>query len=157
MPVDRDTTSHVTASAASISPTPCKPFSKHVILDPDCCLDPVIRDKFKAWMKMFLTPPLHYTMAPVAPLKPLCPIAQHPPPPPPQRKGRLQQYNRRTLEELQDKFDELEASGLCAKPEQVNVHVEYLNISFLVKEPNGGSRLVASFGEVAQYTKPQPS
>ena len=76
---------------------------------------------------------------------------------PPQRKGRLQQYNRRTLEELQDKFDELEASGLCAKPEQVNVHVEYLNISFLVKEPNGGSRLVASFGEVAQYTKPQPS
>lgn len=68
----------------------------------------------------------------------------------PQRKGRLPQYNRNTLEELQDKFEEPEASGVCAKPEQVNVHVEYLNTSFLVKEPNGGSRLVTSFGDVAQ-------
>ena len=46
---------------------------------------------------------------------------------------------------------------MFAKPEQVNVHVEYLNTSFLVKKPNGGSRLVTSFGEVAQYSKPQPS
>ena len=46
---------------------------------------------------------------------------------------------------------------MCAKPEQVNVHVEYLSMSFFVKEPNGGSRIVSSFGEVAQYTKPQPS
>ena len=29
--------------------------------------------------------------------------------------------------------------------------------SFLIKKPNGGSRLVTSFGEVAQYSKPQPS
>ena len=35
--------------------------------------------------------------------------------------------------------------------------MEYLNTSFLVKKPNGGSRLVTSFGEVAQYSKPQPS
>ena len=28
---------------------------------------------------------------------------------------------------------------------------------FLVKKPNGGSRLVTSFGQVAQYSKPQPS
>ena len=76
---------------------------------------------------------------------------------PPQRKGRLPQYNRNTLEELQDKFDELKAAGVFAKPEQVNVHVEYVNTSFLVKKPNGGSRLVTSFGEVAQYSKPQPS
>ena len=47
--------------------------------------------------------------------------------PPPQRKGRLPQYNSNTLEELQAKFDELEAAGVFAKPEQVNVHVEYLN------------------------------
>lgn len=79
MLVDRDTTSNVTASGASIGPTPCKPFSKHVILDLDCCLDPVIRNKFKAWIKMFLTPPLHYTMASVAPLKPLCTMAPHSP------------------------------------------------------------------------------
>ena len=35
--------------------------------------------------------------------------------------------------------------------------VEYLNLSFLVKKPNGGHRLVTAFGEVGQYTKPQPS
>lgn len=64
---------------------------------------------------------------------------------------------RSTLEELQAKSDELEAAGVFAKSEQVNVHIEYLNTSFLVKKPNGGSRLVTSVGEVAQYSKPQPS
>ena len=49
---------------------------------------------------------------------------------PPQHKGRLPQYN---------------------------VHVDYPNTSFVVKKPNGGSRLVTSFGQVAQYSKPQPS
>ena len=76
---------------------------------------------------------------------------------PPQRKGRLPQYNRSTMEALQATFDELEVSGVFAKPKQVNVHVEYLNTSFLVKKSNGGSRLVTSFGAVAQYSKPQPS
>ncbi|PFX25025.1 hypothetical protein AWC38_SpisGene10379 [Stylophora pistillata] len=76
---------------------------------------------------------------------------------PPQRKGRLPQDNRNTLEELQNKLDELEAAGVFAKPEQVNVHVEYLNTSFLVKKRNGGSRLVTSFREVPQYSKPQLS
>ena len=76
---------------------------------------------------------------------------------PPQRKGRIPQYNRSTLEELQAKFDELKAAGVFAKPEQVIVQVEYLNISFLIRKPNGGSRLVTSFGSVAQYSKPQPS
>ena len=152
MPVDRDTTSHATASAASVGPTPCKPFSKHVILDHDC-LDPAICDKFRA-LHMQLgrcSQPFHYTMAPVAPLRPLWTLASppFPPPPPPQRKGRLPQYNRSTLEELQDKFDEPEASGVFAKSEQVNVHVEYLNTSFLVTKPNGASRLVTCFGEVA--------
>ena len=41
--------------------------------------------------------------------------------------------------------------------EPVNVHVEYLNTSFLVMKPNDGSRLVTSFAEVAQYSKLQPS
>jgi hypothetical protein len=59
--------------------------------------------------------------------------------------------------ELQNKFDELENAGVFAKPEQVNISVEYLNLSFLVRKPNGGSRLVTSFGEVAQFSKPQPS
>lgn len=76
---------------------------------------------------------------------------------PPQRKGRLPQYDRDRMVQLQKKFDELEESGVFAKPEQVNVTVEYLNLSFLVAKPNGGSRLVTSFGEVGHYSKPQPS
>ena len=64
---------------------------------------------------------------------------------PPQHKGRLPQYNRNTLEESQDKFDELKAASVFAKPEQVNIHVEYLKTLLLVKKPNGGSRLVTSF------------
>lgn len=46
---------------------------------------------------------------------------------------------------------------MFAKPEQVNVHIEYLNTSFLVTKHNGGSRLATSIGEVAHYSKPQPS
>ncbi len=76
---------------------------------------------------------------------------------PPQRKGRLPQYNRSSMDELQAKFDYLETQGVFAKPEDAGVVVEYLNPSFLIKKPNGGSRLVTSFGEVARYSKPQPS
>ena len=76
---------------------------------------------------------------------------------PPQRKGRLPHYNRDKLNDLQQKFDELEESGVFAKPEEVGVTVEYLNLSFLVQKPSGGTRLVTSFGEVGQYSKPQPS
>ena len=68
---------------------------------------------------------------------------------PPQRKGRLPHYNRAKLEELQKKFYDLEAAGRAfAKPEQVNVCAEYLNLSFLVNKPSGGTRLVTAFGEV---------
>ena len=73
---------------------------------------------------------------------------------PPQGKGRLPQYHRNTLGELQDRYNELKAGGVFGKPEQVNIRVKYLNTSFLVKKPNGGSRLVTSFREVAQYSKP---
>ena len=76
---------------------------------------------------------------------------------PPQRKGRVPQYSRNRMEELQAKFDELEASGVFARPEDMNINVEYLNPSFLIQKPAGGSRLVTSFGEVGQYSKPQPS
>ena len=76
---------------------------------------------------------------------------------PPQRKGRLPQYNTSLLNELQQKIDELEDIGVFAKPEEAGVTVEYLNICFLIKKPSGGHRLVTSFGEVASYSKPQPS
>ena len=76
---------------------------------------------------------------------------------PPQRKGRVPQYSRDKLVELQQKFDELEAQGVFCRPEDVNVTAEYLNPSFLVKKPNGGFRLVTAFSDVGRYSKPQPS
>ena len=45
---------------------------------------------------------------------------------PPQRKGRLPQYARNQLVELQNKFDELETMGVFVRPEDVPVNVEYL-------------------------------
>ena len=76
---------------------------------------------------------------------------------PPQRKGRLPQYSRDKLVELQQKFDELEEMGVFARPEDAQVNVEYINPSFLVKKPSGGSRLVTAFADVGRYSKPQPS
>ena len=76
---------------------------------------------------------------------------------PPQRKGRVPQYNRDKLVELQQKFDELEQQGVFSLPEDINVNVEYLNPSFLVKKPQGGYRLVTDFADVGRYSKPQPS
>ena len=159
LPVEASTSTSppTTRTAASPSPATCKPFSPHVILDPDGCLDQDIRDQFIALNLEFddvFNPSISKYNGASGKIEAVVNIG---PTLPPQRKGRLPQYNRNTLEELQDKFDELEAAGVFAKPEQVNVHVEYLNTSFLVKKPNGGSRLVTSFGEVAQYSKPQPS
>ena len=76
---------------------------------------------------------------------------------PPQRKGRLPQYARHQLLELQQKFDELEALGVFKRPEDINIPVEYLNPSFLVKKPSGGYRLVTAFADVGRYSKPRPS
>ncbi|KAK3723314.1 hypothetical protein QZH41_014389, partial [Actinostola sp. cb2023] len=76
---------------------------------------------------------------------------------PPQREGRPPQYARNKLVELQQKFDDLEATGVFRRPEDTGVDVEYLNPSFLVSKRSGGSRLVTTFSDVGRYSKPQPS
>lgn len=76
---------------------------------------------------------------------------------PPQRKGRLPQYPHEKLVTLQQKMDELESLGVFAKPEDLGIIVEYLNMTFLVPRPDGDNRLVTSFCEVGQFSKPQPS
>ena len=76
---------------------------------------------------------------------------------PPQRKGRIPLYKRTDLETLQHKFDELLSEGVVARPEDVDVCVEYVHPSFLVKKSSGGFRLVTSFGQVGEYAKPQPT
>ncbi len=52
---------------------------------------------------------------------------------PPQRKGRIPQYARDRLVELQEKFDQLENIGVFKRPEDLGVVAEYVNPSFLVK------------------------
>ena len=76
---------------------------------------------------------------------------------PPQRKGRIPIYNRGDMEKLQEKFDELLDAGVLARAEDVGVPVEYVHPSFLVKKSSGGYRLVTSFGEMAEYARPQPT
>jgi len=63
---------------------------------------------------------------------------------PPQRKGRVPQYSRDKLVELQEKFEELEQCQVFRRPEDVGITVEYLNPSFLVKKPSGGFILLSS-------------
>ena len=76
---------------------------------------------------------------------------------PPQCKGCVPQYSCDKLVELQQKFDELEQCQVFRQPEDVGVTFEYLNLSFLVKKPSGGFRLVTAFTDVGRYSKPQPS
>ena len=57
---------------------------------------------------------------------------------PPQPKGRVPQYARDKLLELQQKFDDLESQGVFARPESLGLTVEYLNPSFLVKKSSSG-------------------
>ena len=76
---------------------------------------------------------------------------------PPQQKGRLPQYASHQLLELQQKFDELQVLAVFKRPEDINIPVEYLNPSFLIKKPSGGFRLVTAFADVGRYSRPQPS
>ena len=146
--IDASTTSIALTSQNSVAT---------VRVDPDGILSPSVRDAFTALHRSYsnvFDPAIskyngfsgsiegHVNMGPVLP---------------PQRKGRLPTYNREKMVELQAKFDELEKAGVFLKPEDAGVTVEYLNLSFLVQKPSGGSRLVTSFGEVGQYSKPQPA
>ena len=75
---------------------------------------------------------------------------------PPQRNGRLPQYARYKLVDLQNKFDQLVKLGVFKRPKNINVTVEYLYPSFLATKSNGGYRLVTAFSDVRSYSKPQP-
>lgn len=129
--------------------TPNGFYSDLISLDPDSILPDSVRNEFKDLHHRFdavFDPHIskyngdsgkmeaHVNMGPVLP---------------PQHKGRLPSYDRDRLMQLQEKFDELEKAVVFSKPEDVGITVEYLNLPFLVAKPNGGSRQVTSFGEVA--------
>ena len=145
--------------SCTLAPSPKKvaPYSSAISVDPDKCLPPTWYDKFTQLHQQYddvFNPAVAKYNGFSGKIEAVVNMG---PSLPPQRKGRLPQYNREMLLELQAKFDELEKVGVFATPEQVNVNVEYLNLSFLVKKPHGGHRLVTSFGEVGHYSKPQPS
>ena len=123
-----------TCGAVSSSPAICKPFSSRVIPDPDGCLDRDIREKFKALNLEFddvFNPSISKYNGASGKVEAVVNIGSTPPP---QRKGRLPQYNSNTLEELQATFDELEAAGVFAKPDQVNVHLISRVLGDLIQE-----------------------
>lgn len=131
--------------------------SETVHLDPDSMLSEEARQKFRLLLNkydnVFSSDISGYNGA-VGPFKATVNMG---PVLPPQRKGRVPQYSRDKLEELQHKFDDLEKLGVFARPEDVGAHIEYLNPSFFVKKPQGGYRLVTAFADVGRYSKPQPS
>ena len=126
--------------------TPVK-HSTAVTIDPDNALSPDERASFRSILEEYDEVFAGYN-GHVGPFKAVVNMG---PVQPPQRKGRLPQYARNQLVELQNKFDELETMGVFVRPEDVPVNVAYLNPSFLIKKRSGGHRLVGS------YSKPQPS
>ena len=76
---------------------------------------------------------------------------------PPPKKLHAPNYSKSNLEELQDKFDALEAEGVFVRPEDVGVTVEHVSPSFLVKKASGtGKRLVTAFTSIGEYCKTLP-
>jgi len=126
-------------------------------IDPGNLLPPDIRVSFRSLLKEYdsvFDPKIMGYNSAAGPFKAKVNMG---PIEPPQHKGCLPQYARGKLIELQDKFDQLEELGVFQHPEEIDITVEYLNPSFLVKKTNGGSRLVTAFADVGRYSKPQPS
>lgn len=76
---------------------------------------------------------------------------------PPNRKLRVPSYSPENKQLLQSKFDELEQQGVFVRPEDVDVAVEHVSPSFLVKKPSGGYRLVTAFTTIGEYSKTLPT
>jgi hypothetical protein len=139
-------------------PLTSKQQPKHTVsIDPDDILPPNTRKVFEnitdEFKDVFDTNYTGYNGA-AGPFKGVVNMG---PVQPPQRKGRVPQYSKDKLNELQEKCDELEKLGVLRRPEDIGVVVEYLNPSFLVKKSNGSYRLVTAFADVAKYCKPSPS
>ena len=133
-------------------PTTClPPYSSDVQIDNDHQLSDSLRCKIEQLTREYdnvCNPSFPGYNGAVGPFKATVNMG---PVQPPQRKGRLPQCLKDRLHDLQNKFDELESLGVFKCPEGIGVTVEYLNPSFLVTKPSGGSKLVTAFAEVGQY------
>ena len=134
-----------------------KKYHEAVSVDPDNILQPHVKSSFHKLLETYsevFNPNFKSYNGAAGPFKARVNMG---PVQPPQRKGRVPQYSRDKLLELQQKFDELESLGVFSRPEDIGIDVEYINPSFLVKKTNGGYRLVTAFADVGRYSKPQPS
>ena len=119
--------------------------SESVSVDPDNVLSDEYKSKFRTLLEEYdkvFNPKFRGYNGAVGPFEAKVNMG---PVQPPQRKGRVPQYSRQQLTELQHKFDELEDIGVLKRPEDIGVCVKYVNPSFLVKKSNGGFRLVTVF------------
>ena len=151
-----------TPGPPSLAPKP-PPHEKHsyhseqVSLDPDNTLPPDDKGSFITLLKEFdrvfdpVIPGYNGAAGPIKGIVNMGPVL------PPQRKGRMPQYARDQLDELQTKFNELEPIGVFQQRENLSIVAEYLNPSFLIKKRSGSFRLVTAFTDVGKYSKPQPS
>ena len=153
LPTDETSSSTSTPSFPSL-PQPVKPksplpFSSSVSIDPDNILSEDLRVKLRQLLQTYdrvFNPDISGYNGAAGPIQASVNIG---PVQPPQRKGRVPQYSRNQLVELQ--------AEVFRRPEDLGITVEYLNPSFLVKKPSGGHRLVTAFADVARYSKPQLS
>ena len=132
-------------------------FSDAVKVDPDNILPDTIRNQFR---EVLQTHDEVFNPAIAGYNGIACPVqasVNMGPVQPPQCKGRVPQYSRDKLVELQQQFDELEQCQVFRRPEDIGITVEYLNPSFLVKKPSGGFHLDTAFTDVGHYSKPQSS
>ena len=107
------------------------PFSKHVIVDPNDQLSKEWKEKFASLNKQFdsvFEPVIGKYNDASGRLRARITFG---PELPPSQKLHAPCYGRDNLQILQDKFDELEAGGVFARPEDVGVVVKRVSPSFL--------------------------
>ena len=152
--IDISTTSIVTPKSKIVVAE--RPFSKDVVVDPDSQLTESERRSFRDLNLKFdeLFEPVigryNDSAGKVRARVNLGKVA------PPTRKLQVPQYDKKNLDLLQTKFDELEQQGVFVRPEDVNIAVEHVSPSFLVKKSSGGHRLVTAFTSLGQYCKTLP-
>ena len=146
-----------TPPSLPVKPHSPPPFSSYVSLDTDKLIPDATRLEFQQLLQKYdrvFNPVITGYNGAAGPINATVNMG---PVQPPKRKGRVPQYSRNNLVQLQARFDELEQPQVFRRPEDLGITVEYLNPSFLVKKPPGGHRLVTAFADVARYSKPQPS
>ena len=125
-------------------------------VNPDNIITPACEKQFRATLKDFddvFNPVFSKYNQSLGPFKAVVNMGNVKPP---QRKGRLPQYSRNRLVELQAEMDKLEELGVLAVPENLNVTVEYLNPSFLVKKQMVHGDLLPRSMRLANTVNPSP-